>query len=131
MDRCRHSGRTNYVESEDVMRNHCCAHLPPFVTPLEPRASCGAFATRTSGGAACSPALGVPPPLARLGAPGSALHARTGASPSLALWIGESPPLRVRVGEPRPPQPPVGGPPSCALSGNRRRRTRLGGRCRS
>jgi hypothetical protein len=39
-----------------------CAHLAPYVTPLEPRASCVAVATRTSRGAACSPALEVPPP---------------------------------------------------------------------
>jgi hypothetical protein len=44
------------------MRDHCCAHLAPSVTPLEPRASCVAVATRTSRGAACSLALEVPPP---------------------------------------------------------------------
>jgi hypothetical protein len=37
-----------------------CAHLAPSVTPLEPRASC--VATRTSRGAACSPAIEVPSP---------------------------------------------------------------------
>jgi hypothetical protein len=44
------------------MRDRHCAHLAPFVTPLEPRASCVAVATRTSRGAACSTALEVPPP---------------------------------------------------------------------
>jgi hypothetical protein len=44
------------------MRDRRCAHLAPSVTPLEPRASCVAVATRTSRGAACSSALEVPPP---------------------------------------------------------------------
>jgi hypothetical protein len=44
------------------MRNRRYAHLAPSVTPLEPRASCVAIATRTSRGVACSPALEVPPP---------------------------------------------------------------------
>jgi hypothetical protein len=39
-----------------------CAHLAPSVTPLEPRALFVVVATRTSRGAACSPALEVPPP---------------------------------------------------------------------
>jgi hypothetical protein len=43
------------------MRDRRCVHLAPSVTPLEPRASCVAVATRTSSGAACSPALEVPP----------------------------------------------------------------------
>ena len=44
------------------MRDRCCAHLTSSVTPLEPHASCVAVATRTSRGAACSPAVEVPPP---------------------------------------------------------------------
>jgi hypothetical protein len=44
------------------MHDRRCAHLAPSVTPLEPRASCVAIATRTSRGAACSPALEVTPP---------------------------------------------------------------------
>jgi hypothetical protein len=44
------------------MHDRCCAYLAPFVTPLEPHASCVAVATRTSRGAACSPAVEVPPP---------------------------------------------------------------------
>ena len=44
------------------MRDRRCAHLAPSVTPLEPHASCVAVATRTSRGAACSPAVEVPPP---------------------------------------------------------------------
>jgi hypothetical protein len=38
------------------------AHLAPSVTPLEPRTSCVAIATRTSRGAACSPTLEVSSP---------------------------------------------------------------------
>jgi hypothetical protein len=137
----RHSGRPNYAGSEDVMRDRRCVHLAPSVTPLEPRASCGTVATRTSGSAACSPALGVSPPRG----PRDAAAACTGAPPSLAIWIRESrpptwepppllwivepPPPRIQVGEPRPPQPSAGGLSSRAHSGNRRRRTRLGGRC--
>src|SRR5688572_19127797 len=85
--------------------------------PLEPRASCGAVATRTSRDAAYSPALEVPPPRG-LGDATACPH----KGPAVAhLWIGEpspptreSPPLlrieelpspRVGVGEPRPPQP--------------------------
>jgi hypothetical protein len=77
MDGGRHSGRPNCVGSDDVTRDHCCMHLAPSMTPLEPRASCGTVASRTLGGAACSPALGVPPPLTRLGAPGTPQLART------------------------------------------------------
>jgi hypothetical protein len=44
------------------MRDRHCAHLTPSMTPLEPRASCVAVATRTSRGTACSPTLEVPPP---------------------------------------------------------------------
>jgi hypothetical protein len=44
------------------MRDRRCAHLAPFVTPLEPRASCVAVATRPSRDVACSPALEVSPP---------------------------------------------------------------------
>jgi hypothetical protein len=116
------------------MRDRRCAHLAPSVTPLEPRASCVAVATRTSRGVACSSALEVSPSQG----PGTPSHARTRALPLLALWIGEpptweppsllwieeSPPPHVEVGEPRPPQPLAGGPPPLALSGNRRRRTR-------
>jgi hypothetical protein len=115
------------------MHDRRCAHLTPSVTPLEPRISCDTVATRTSGGAACSPTLGVSPPRAL----GTLPLTRTGAPPSLALWIREltpptwePPPPRVRVREPRPPQPSTGGPPWRTLSGNRRRRTCLGGRCR-
>ena len=117
------------------MRDRRCAHLAPSVTPLEPHASCVAVATRTSRGAACSPAMEVSPPRG----PGTPSLARTRALPSLALWIGEPPPTwepppllrieeppppHVEVKEPWPPQPLVGGPPLRALSGNRRRRTR-------
>jgi hypothetical protein len=67
----------------------CHTHLAPSVTPLEPRASCGVVATRTSGAQPHSwvrvcrrrsglrvycllPArLGMSPPLVRLGVPGS------------------------------------------------------------
>jgi hypothetical protein len=73
-DVCRHLGRPNCAGLEDVMRDRRCAHLAPPVTPLEPHASCFTVATRTSRGAACSPALEVPLPLAR-----------TRALPSLAL----------------------------------------------
>jgi hypothetical protein len=41
--------------------------------------------------------------------------------PPPLLRIEEPPPPHVEVGEPRPPQPLAGGPPSHALSGNRRR----------
>jgi hypothetical protein len=41
------------------MRDRCCTHLAPSVTPLEPHASCVAVATSTSRGAACSPAVEV------------------------------------------------------------------------
>jgi hypothetical protein len=44
------------------MRDRRCAHLAPSVTPLEPHASCVTVATHTSRGAACSPAVEVPPP---------------------------------------------------------------------
>jgi hypothetical protein len=44
------------------MRDRRCAHLAPSVMPLEPHDSCVAVATRTSRGAACSPAVEVPPP---------------------------------------------------------------------
>jgi hypothetical protein len=44
------------------MRGRRCAHLAPSVTPLEPHVLCVAIATRTSRGAACSPALEVLPP---------------------------------------------------------------------
>jgi hypothetical protein len=34
----KHNNRKeNYAGSEDVTRNHCCAHLGPFVTPLARR----------------------------------------------------------------------------------------------
>jgi hypothetical protein len=55
-------GRPNCAGSEDVTRDNRCMHLAPSVTPLEPRASCVAVATRTSRGVACSPALEVPSP---------------------------------------------------------------------
>jgi hypothetical protein len=51
--------------------------------------------------------------------------------PSLRLGIEEPPPSHVWVREPPPPQPSARGPPPRALSGNRRRRTRLGGHHRS
>jgi hypothetical protein len=58
----RHSaGRLNCAGSEYVTRDHHYAYLTSFVTPFEPLASCGVVATCTLGGAACSPALGVPP----------------------------------------------------------------------
>jgi hypothetical protein len=57
----RHSDCPNCAGSEDVTRDRRCAHLVLSVTRLEPRASCGAIATRT-GGTACSPAVGVSPP---------------------------------------------------------------------
>jgi hypothetical protein len=118
---------------------------------LEPRASCGTITTHTSGGTSCSPALGVPPPLASLGASGLSLLARTGArrcSPSGSGrrshrvtdlgTVAATPDRgtavpRVQDGEPPPPppQPPAGGLPPRALLGNRHRRTRLGGRRRS
>jgi hypothetical protein len=60
-------------------------HLAPSVTPLEPRASCVAVATRTSracllAGLGSAAASGTPP------------LARTRALPSLALWIREPQP---------------------------------------
>jgi hypothetical protein len=95
------------------MRDRRCAHLAPSVTPLEPRVSCVAVATRTSRGRRLLVGLWK---CRRLGAPGTPPLARTRALPSLALWIGEptppllrieeSPPPHVEVGEPRPPQPP-------------------------
>jgi hypothetical protein len=135
----RHSGRLNCTGSEDVTRERRYA----------PRAF--RDATRTSHlvrhrrypyvrGAACSPTLGVSPPLSRLGAPGSPPLARTGARPSLALWIGEPPAPRhrsrnrrryFRSRNPPSPQPLAGGPSPRELSGNRHRRTRLGGYRRS
>jgi hypothetical protein len=79
--------RPTCAGSEDVTRDRRCAHLAPSVTLLEPRALCDAVATRTSGGAACSPALGVPLPRD----PGPPPLARTGAPPSLVLYIGKPP----------------------------------------
>ena len=53
----RHSSHQNGARSEDVTRDHHYSHRAPSVTSLEPHASCVAVATRTSRGAACSPAL--------------------------------------------------------------------------
>jgi hypothetical protein len=60
----KHNNRKeNCAGSEDVTRDHRCAHLAPSVTSLtRTSASCVAVATRTSTGVACSPALEVPPP---------------------------------------------------------------------
>jgi hypothetical protein len=44
-----HSSRPNCAGSEDVTHDRRCAHLEPFVTPLEPPTSCGTVATHTSG----------------------------------------------------------------------------------
>jgi hypothetical protein len=79
----RHSGRPNYAGSEDATHNRRYVHLAPSMTPLEPRASCGAVATCTSGGAACSPAFGVPPPRC----PGDTAACPHRGPPSLALWM--------------------------------------------
>jgi hypothetical protein len=72
-----------------------------------------------------------------LGISGTSPLALTRAPLSLALWIGEpppptwEPPSLLRIEEPPPPRvevmelrPPVGGPPSRMLWGNRHRRTR-------
>jgi hypothetical protein len=104
----------------------CTSHLP--WTPLDPRASCGAVAARTSRDttfvcglgcatvawawgaklplarlgsavAACTAALGVSSPLARLGVLGSLPLARLAASTPLVLWIGELPPLCLQIWE--------------------------------
>jgi hypothetical protein len=60
----KHNNRKeNCTGSEDVMRDHRCAHLAPSLTSLaRTSVSCVAIATRTSTGVACSPALEVPPP---------------------------------------------------------------------
>jgi hypothetical protein len=126
----RHSGRPNCAGSEDVTHDRRYSHLAPSVTPLEPRASCVVVATLPRGASLARQ----PWKCRRLGAPGTPPLARTRAPPSLALWIGESPPPtwepppllrieeppppRVEVRELRPPQPPVGGPPPRALSGD-------------
>jgi hypothetical protein len=64
----------------------------------EQRLGCAAAARASGCVVACPPSLGVPPPLARLGASGSLSLARTRTQPWLTLWIGEPP----------PPQPPAG-----------------------
>jgi hypothetical protein len=85
--------------------------------------------------------IGEPPPLLRIEEPppprvevmelrppvwepppphkGTAVARPLDRGPPPAAW--EPPPPHVEVGEPRPPQPPAGGPPPRALSGNRRR----------
>jgi hypothetical protein len=126
--------KENCALSEDVTRDHRCAHLGlPWRRSLEHRASCVAVATRTSTGVACSPALEVPPPRDLRGA---AACPHTRAPLSLAIWIREPPPPTweplplLRIEEPPPPRvkvmelrPPAGGPSPRTLWGNRRRRT--------
>jgi hypothetical protein len=57
----KHNNRKeNCAGSEDVTRNHRCAHLAPSVTSLARTSR--VVATRTSTGVTCSPALEVPPP---------------------------------------------------------------------
>jgi hypothetical protein len=85
--------------------------------------------------------IGEPPPLLRIEEPppprvevmelrppawepppphkGTAVAHPLDRGPPPLAW--EPPPPHVEVGEPRPPQPPTGGPPPRALSGNRRR----------
>jgi hypothetical protein len=92
-----------------------CAHFAPSVTPLEPRASCVAVATRTSMGVACSPAMEVPPPRSSgdvVACPhkGTAVARPLNREPSawepLPLFRIEEPPQpHIEVGEPRLPQP--------------------------
>jgi hypothetical protein len=87
------------------MRDRRCAHFAPSVTSLKPRASCVVVATRTSRGAACSPALEVPPPRGP-GDAASCPHKGTAVARPLdqelpPAW--EPPPPHVEVGEPRPP----------------------------
>jgi hypothetical protein len=106
------------------MRDRRCAHFAPSVTSLEPRASCVAVATRTSRGAACSPALELPLPrgsgdAAACPHKGTAIARPLDREPPPSAW--EPPPPHVEVGEPRPPQPLAGGPLPRTLSGNRRR----------
>ena len=121
--------------SEDVTRDHRCAHLAPSVTSLartsrlmRRRRYSHIDGRRLLAGlrsAASSGASGTPP------------LARTRAPLSLALWIGEPPPPTweppplLWIEEPPPPRvevmelrPPAGDPPSRTLWGNRRRRTR-------
>jgi hypothetical protein len=157
----KHNNRKeNCAGSEDVTRDHRCAHLAPSVTSLAQTSRLmhrrrshvdGRRLLASLGSVASSGATGTPP------------LARTRAPLSLALWIGEPPPLlrieeppppRVEVMEPEPPpphkgtvvarpldrgppppawepppshvevgepRPPAEGPPSRALSGNRRR----------
>jgi hypothetical protein len=113
------------------MRDRRCAHLAPSVTPLEPHASCVAVATRTSRGAACSPAVELSPPRG----PGNAAACphkgtvvarpldRGAVAADLGTGAEEPSPPHVEVGDPRPPQPLAGAPPLRVLSGNRHRRT--------
>jgi hypothetical protein len=75
-------------------------------------------------GAACSPALEVPPPrgpgdAAACPHKGTAVARPLDREPPPPAW--EPPPPHVEVGEPRPPQPLAEGPPPHALYGNRRR----------
>jgi hypothetical protein len=105
-----------------------CAHFAPSVTLIEPRASCVAVATRTSRGAACSPALEVPPPLgpgdaAACPHKGTAVARPLDREPPAAAWepppllrIEEPLPPHVEVGEPWPPQPLAEGPPPSLMN---------------
>jgi hypothetical protein len=101
----RHSGRPNCAGSEDVTRDHRCAHLTPSVTPLARTSHlCVAVATRTSRGTACSPALEVPPPrgpgdAAACPPKGPAVARPLDREPPPLLRIEESPPPRVEVRE--------------------------------
>jgi hypothetical protein len=118
----KHNNRKeNCAGSEDVTRDHRCAHLAQtsrlMRRSLKHRASCVAVATRTSTGVACSLALEVPPPRGF----GDAAACPPRAPLSLALWIGKPPPL-LWIEKPRPPRVEVMElrPPA----GNRCHRTR-------
>jgi hypothetical protein len=130
----RHSGRPNCSGSEDVTRDHRCAHLAPSMTPLA-RTSRLMHRRRYSHveGRRLLVGLGS----AAASGPGTSPLARTRVPLSLALWIGEPPPQTwappplLRIEEPPPPrvevrepQSPAGSPPPRTLSGNHRRRTR-------
>jgi hypothetical protein len=130
----RHSDRPNCAGSEDVTRDHRCAHLAPSVTPLARTSRlmrCHRYShidrRRLLAGLGRAASLG-PRGRRRLPAQGPPL--------SLALWIREPPPPTweppplLQIEEPPPPcveimelRPPARGPPPRMLWGNRRRRT--------
>jgi hypothetical protein len=119
-------GRLNYAGSEDVTRDRRCAHLVPFVMPLEPRASCGGVATRMLRGTTCSPALGVPSPRSQGYTVACPCPCRlpTQGPPSLALYIREPTPPRHQPGNRRPRASGLGSHDHCSYRPGVHRRTR-------